>query len=157
VTALVTRSVVAGATLLLLAGCVSSTKKRVPFDYSAYVASDPRSVLVAPVVGLATPKERNYFLATITEPLAERGYYVFPVRMSKELEAEAGFSGGPPPRVPGKRDSRRGRPSSRRSSAPTPCCSSGSWAGVTTSRDWINLSRMRSTGRGPIPWESSTT
>ena len=83
--------------LLLLAGCGSSPSRRGPFDYGTYVASDPRSVVVAPVVGTVAGAEiEREFLTTITQPLAERGYYVFPVRMSKEFAAQAGFTGRGP-------------------------------------------------------------
>jgi len=99
-----TRSAVALAILLLLAGCGSPARKRVPFDYGAYIASDPRSVLVAPVVPVVQERRASrFFLATITEPLAERGYYVFPVRMSLELEKLAGFTGRAPEDYSGER------------------------------------------------------
>jgi hypothetical protein len=80
------------ASLLLLSGCFFGTSRK-PFDYSPYVASDPRSVVVAPVAGSQYAKvQPDWLLSVITKPLAERGYYVMPVRMSQELAAQEGFS-----------------------------------------------------------------
>jgi hypothetical protein len=80
--------------VVLLVGCGSSGKKRVPFDFGPFVESDPYSVLVAPIVAPLHATEKDWFLSTITKPLAERGYYVFPVRMSQQLAALAGFGRG---------------------------------------------------------------
>jgi hypothetical protein len=95
VTAATARGVAALSIALLLAGC-GSAPRRAPFDYGPYVATDPRSVLVAPVLSPSNNPSQRLFLATVTQPLAERGYYVFPVRMSKELEDEAGYTGKHP-------------------------------------------------------------
>ncbi len=82
--------------LLLLAACaMPGAARRNAFDYGPYVTSNPRSVVVAPVVSPLNVKAMDWFLATVTEPLAERGYYVFPVRMTTELAAQAGFGRGP--------------------------------------------------------------
>lgn len=90
------RAVSALLVLLLLAGCtIPGAARRNAFDYGPYVTSDPRSVVVAPVVSPLNPRAMHWFLATVTEPLAERGYYVFPPRMSKEVAAQAGFGRGP--------------------------------------------------------------
>lgn len=71
-------------------GCVTPPP---PYDYSAFVADDPRSLLIVPVLNNSPEVGADgYFLATITIPLVERGYYVFPVNMSRELLADAGLS-----------------------------------------------------------------
>lgn len=51
-----------------------------PYDYTAYLTHMPKSILVLPPVNDSLEVQAsNAFLATITRPLAERGYYVFPV------------------------------------------------------------------------------
>ncbi len=62
---------------MLLAGCVAS---KTPYDYSALENSRPRSILVIPPLNNSVEVNAPYvFLSTITAPLAEKGYYVFPV------------------------------------------------------------------------------
>jgi hypothetical protein len=59
--------------LVLLGSCAAP-----PYDYRAYLAHMPRSILVLPPVNDSMEVHAsNAFLATVT--LAERGYYVFPV------------------------------------------------------------------------------
>lgn len=59
-----------------LAACASSP----PHDYSAYLAHMPRAILVLPPINDSIDvNASSAFLATVTRPLAERGYYVFPV------------------------------------------------------------------------------
>lgn len=61
---------------ILLAGC-ATTK---PYDYSAYAAHPPRSILVLPPINNSVDVNAPYiYLSTISRPLAEHGYYVFPV------------------------------------------------------------------------------
>ena len=91
------RSARAPQTLVLLvsvfAGVALGCAKVKPFDYRNYVSEDPHSILIVPVVNnSAEVGAADYFLATITVPLAERGYYVFPVNMTRELLADAGLS-----------------------------------------------------------------
>ncbi len=51
-----------------------------PYDYTAYLTHMPKSILVLPPVNDSLEVQAsNAFLATVTRPLAERGYYVFPV------------------------------------------------------------------------------
>lgn len=51
-----------------------------PPDYSAYRAHMPRSILALPPLNQSTQVNAPYvYLSTVTRPLAERGYYVFPV------------------------------------------------------------------------------
>ena len=60
--------------LILLEGC------RAPHDYSAYLDHMPRSILVLPPLNNSLEPVAPYiYLSTVTRPLAERGYYVFPV------------------------------------------------------------------------------
>lgn len=65
--------------LVILSGCAA---KPAPYDYTAYKNSDPRSVLVLPPLNNSNEVIAPYsVLATITKPLAESGYYVFPVSL----------------------------------------------------------------------------
>jgi hypothetical protein len=51
-----------------------------PPDYTAFRASRPRSILVLPPENESTAVEATYgCLSTVSKPLAERGYYVYPV------------------------------------------------------------------------------
>ena len=78
------------ALLVFTTGCVNIPD---PPDYGPYMEANPHSVLVVPVLNNSPEvTAADYFLATISVPLAERGYYVFPVNMSRELLADAGLS-----------------------------------------------------------------
>jgi hypothetical protein len=72
-----------------LAGCASPPKK----DYTAFHAANPHSILVVPVVNNTINVEApGLFLSTLPIPVAERGYYVFPVAMVKGVLEEEGLS-----------------------------------------------------------------
>jgi hypothetical protein len=61
---------------LILGGCATMQ----PYDYTNYNAHPPRSILVLPPLNESTAVEGTYsYLATVTRPLAELGYYVYPV------------------------------------------------------------------------------
>ncbi|MGE8355412.1 MAG: DUF799 domain-containing protein [Microvirgula sp.] len=52
-----------------------------------------RSVLVVPVVNRSVDVDaQDYFLTTISRPLAERGYYVFPVHLVKRMMEDEGMA-----------------------------------------------------------------
>jgi len=71
-------------------GCATAPK---PKDYSAFRAASPRSILIVPVVNRSVDVNApDYFLSTLSIPVAERGYYVFPVNMVKQLLQENGMS-----------------------------------------------------------------
>ena len=72
------------------AGCVGSPPR---YDYTQFRTEGPRSILVVPVINKSVDVNApDYFLATIATPLAERGYYVFPVNMVKSVLADDGLS-----------------------------------------------------------------
>jgi hypothetical protein len=74
----------------LSAGCVSRPPRA---DYSQFRSEGPRSILVVPVINRSVDVNApDYFLATIATPLAERGYYVFPINMVKSVLADDGLS-----------------------------------------------------------------
>lgn len=60
---------------LTLAGCATK-----PYDYTNYRAYPPRSILVIPPLNESTDVRGTYgYLSTVTRPIAELGYYVYPV------------------------------------------------------------------------------
>lgn len=61
--------------------------------YAKLVAADPRSILIVPAVSKSVNVDAPaYFLSTIPIPVAERGYYVFPVNMVKRVLEDDGLS-----------------------------------------------------------------
>ncbi len=70
-------------TLLPLAFCSCVTANK---DYTKFYSADPHSILIVPAVNKSVNVDApDIFLSTISFPLAERGYYVFPVNMTKSL------------------------------------------------------------------------
>ena len=79
-------AILAGA--LALAGC--QTVK--PYDYTNFRAHPPRSILVLPPLNESTAVEGTYgYLTTVTRPVADRGYYVFPVAVVDQFMKENGL------------------------------------------------------------------
>ncbi|MGV6806840.1 MAG: DUF799 domain-containing protein [bacterium] len=73
---------------LLLSACATV----VPYDYTAFNESKPRSILVIPPSNNSVEVEAPYiFLSTISKPLAEKGYYVFPVSVIDQFLQENGM------------------------------------------------------------------
>ncbi|GLQ30585.1 DUF799 domain-containing protein [Litoribrevibacter albus] len=63
-----------------------------PYDYTALRASNPKSILVIPPANQTVEVSAPYiFLSTITFPLAERGYYVYPVAVVDQLLKDNGL------------------------------------------------------------------
>lgn len=61
--------------------------------YTKLIAADPRSILIVPAVSKSVNVDAPaYFLSTIPIPVAERGYYVFPVNMVKRVLEDDGLS-----------------------------------------------------------------
>ena len=85
------RSLIAPVYVLLLAflsGCASSPKQ----ENSTLLANLPRSILVMPPVNNSVEVNAPYtFLSTISKPLAEKGYYVFPVAVIDQFLKENGL------------------------------------------------------------------
>ncbi len=75
---------------LLLAGCAPKITKE-EFAPNMY-KTHPVSILVLPPINKSTAAEaKEYYLTTITEPLAEAGYYVYPIEMVSEILKEEGL------------------------------------------------------------------
>jgi len=63
--------------IIVLNGCVSINES---YDYTAFNNHKPRSILVIPPQNNSIEVNAPYtYLSTVTQPLAEKGYYVFPV------------------------------------------------------------------------------
>ena len=81
------RIVVCLAPLLLVACATPKT-----YDYTAFRQSNPRSIVVLPPLNNSPDMHATYsFLSTVTQPLAEAGYYVFPVALVDQTFQENGL------------------------------------------------------------------
>lgn len=77
------------AFVVLLAGCATQPS----YDYSAFRQSKPRSILVLPPLNHSPDVRAPYsMMATVTAPLAESGYYVFPVALVDQTFRENGMT-----------------------------------------------------------------
>lgn len=74
-----------------LVGCANIQKK----DMSAFNAASPKSILVVPIVNKTLDVDAPlYTLTTLPIPLADKGYYVFPVNTTKYLLEQEGLYEG---------------------------------------------------------------
>lgn len=74
---------------IVLAGCASAQAQR---DWSAFKTAAPRSILVVPAINMSLNVDApSYLLTTLTEPLAEKGFYVFPVNTVKYVLEQEGY------------------------------------------------------------------
>ena len=77
---------------MLLGGCAS---QKPGYDYTAFRQARPRSILVVmPTNDSPDIKGATSVLARATVPLAEKGYYVFPVAVVDEMFRQNGLTGG---------------------------------------------------------------
>lgn len=75
--------------LSFLGACTADVAKQ---DYTNYRRSNPSSILVLPPVNNSPDTRATYgFLSTVTRPLAEGGYYVFPVALVDQTFKENGL------------------------------------------------------------------
>jgi len=76
--------------LCLLSGCASSFSKN---DLAAFQQRVPRSIVVLPAKNDSSEKNASkVFMPTLAEPLAECGYYVFPLYATEMLLREQGLT-----------------------------------------------------------------
>ncbi len=74
--------------LLIVSGCTTVE----PYNYNELRRSSPRSIVVIPPANNTVEVNAPYiFLATISQPLAEKGYYVFPVSVIEQFLKENGM------------------------------------------------------------------
>lgn len=77
----------------LMVGCANQIKEKK--DFTNFNAAAPRSILVVPAVNKSLDVDApNYLLTTLSIPLAEKGYYVFPVHTVKTVLEQEGFYEG---------------------------------------------------------------
>lgn len=70
--------------ILLLVGCASQSQTA--YDYTQFKEENPLSILVLPPLNDSLDVNAGYsFLSQVTYPLAESGYYVFPVAVVNDL------------------------------------------------------------------------
>lgn len=75
---------------VLFAGCAT---QKAPYDYTAFKAAKPRSILVLPPLNNSPEvKATNSIYAQVTYPLAEAGYYVLPVAVVGETFKQNGLT-----------------------------------------------------------------
>ncbi|MBI0103792.1 DUF799 domain-containing protein [Gilliamella sp. W8145] len=76
--------------LFMLAGC---TVNKESYDYTAFKESKPASILVLLPVNHSNEINASYgVLSQVTLPLAEAGYYVFPVMFTDEVFKQNGLT-----------------------------------------------------------------
>jgi hypothetical protein len=82
--------------LFLMATCLATLQGCVtlkPYDYTAFKESKPKSILVLPPLNSTNDVRATYsLLSQTTTPLAEAGYYVFPVSLVDETFLENGLT-----------------------------------------------------------------
>jgi hypothetical protein len=84
------RIVLTGLAFIGLSACVAPPQKK---DFSALQSDHPRSIVIVPVTNSSTQVDAvDNFLVTLPVPLAEKGYYVFPVHMVKRVMEDEGLA-----------------------------------------------------------------
>ncbi|MBC7458413.1 MAG: DUF799 family lipoprotein [Bdellovibrionaceae bacterium] len=79
-------NILLGAMLLVLTSCIT------PKNYDKFRAAKPRSILVLPPKNYSTDIRGTYsFLSTVTMPIAEKGFYIFPVAVVDQLMKDNGL------------------------------------------------------------------
>lgn len=72
--------------LLLVVSCAT------PYNYENFRAAKPRSILILPPMSNSTDVRATYsYLSTVTMPVAEKGFYVFPVAVIDQMMKENGM------------------------------------------------------------------
>ena len=83
------KNIIVVAAFILLVGCVTKPAK---YDMTAFNAAAPRSILIVPTINKSLDVDApNYVLSTLTIPIAEKGYYVFPVNTTKYILEQEGL------------------------------------------------------------------
>lgn len=79
------------APAMLAVGC--ATHQVTPYDYTAFKAAKPRSIVVLPPLNTSPEVTAGYtVLSQVTYPLAEAGYYVMPVALVEETFKQNGLT-----------------------------------------------------------------
>ena len=73
--------------LIFLSGCAT------PYNYTNFRKHKPRSILVLPPLNNANDVRGTYsYLSTVSMPVAEKGFYVFPVTVVDQMMKENGVT-----------------------------------------------------------------
>jgi hypothetical protein len=73
----------------ILTGCA----QKKPYDYTAFHASKPKSILILPPINNSPDvKASSSFYSNAQKPLAEAGYYVFPIALVNETFKRNGMT-----------------------------------------------------------------
>lgn len=74
---------------VVLSGCAHKELNK----QDKFLSASPRSILVVPVVNNSVDiTAADYMLSTLTIPLAERGYYIFPINAVKRVLEDDGLA-----------------------------------------------------------------
>lgn len=83
------KSIILLSSVLLLAACA---QPKTPYDYTNFKQAHPRSILVLPPLNDSPDINAvNGMLTQSVKPLAESGYYVFPVALTQETFRQNGL------------------------------------------------------------------
>lgn len=75
-----------GGLVVTIVGCAT------PKNYDKFRAANPRSILVLPPKNQSTDIRATYsFLSTVTMPIAEKGFYIYPVAIVDQLMKDNGL------------------------------------------------------------------
>ncbi|MCO6507670.1 MAG: DUF799 family lipoprotein [Snodgrassella sp.] len=81
--------------IALMSACANNHYRPQPRDYSKFRQSNPRSILVVQPTNASVDVKAPYaVMAQTTQPLAESGYYVFPVVLVNETFKDNGLNDG---------------------------------------------------------------
>jgi len=84
-----TCAAVIAAAGLLVTGCATAPAA---YDLTAFHAENPHSILVVPALNnTADVTAADWFLSTVSQPFANRGYYVFPANMVRGVLNDSGL------------------------------------------------------------------
>lgn len=73
--------------MMLMASCATPS-----YNYDKFRAANPRSILILPPINKSTDVRGTYgYLSTVTMPVAEKGFYVYPVALIDEMMKENGL------------------------------------------------------------------
>ena len=79
--------------LLLVIASLTGCAAPEPYDYAAFKQANPKSILVLPPANQSPDVNASYsLLSKVTYPLAESGYYVFPVAVVDEAFRQNGVT-----------------------------------------------------------------
>jgi hypothetical protein len=81
------------ALLLVALAALTGCAHQDPSKQEKFLSAAPRSILIVPVVNKSVDvTAADYMLSTISIPLAERGYYVFPINLVKRMLEDDGLA-----------------------------------------------------------------